>query len=100
MRWRIESENAGSGMAFFRKFSIDLSNAALWGKHCKGRPPSPLVVTSRLDDGRLDEDEGGAESVSIGTGLFSGSCVTTGEWGDGGNPSILCTDSERCGRIT
>ena len=30
----ILSENAGSGIAFFKKFSMDLSNAALCGKHC------------------------------------------------------------------
>jgi len=29
------SENAGSGIAFFRKLSIDFSRAARCGKHCK-----------------------------------------------------------------
>jgi len=28
------SANAGSGIAFFRKFSIDFSRAARCGKHC------------------------------------------------------------------
>ena len=34
VRCRMLSEKAGSGVAFFRKFSIDLSRAAFWGKHC------------------------------------------------------------------
>ncbi len=34
LQWRMLSENAGSGIAFFRKLSMDLSSAALWGRHC------------------------------------------------------------------
>ena len=37
------SEKDGSGMAFFRKFNMDFSRAALWGKHC-----TPTNITHQV----------------------------------------------------
>ena len=50
----MESEKAGSGMAFFKKVNIDLSKAARWGRHCT---PGRGAVMTRVGG------EGGREGI-------------------------------------
>ncbi len=107
------SENAGSGMAFFKKFSMDFRRAALCGKHIgpfigavrfDTLSPCSSVSTSTEVPGFTSwspvcSPEVAAVSVSIGIMLSSIEDISICD-GEAGCPSKLTVDSLRATRIT